>query len=1206
MCELTVPSRPQAVTGLEALFEGLSLAGRVDFTLPLMNEDGTEGSGDLGYTVVVNGTIKGTGSAPYGQNVSVPVTADSDGTVEISVYCTNADGDSEPAATSLYVGQDTPLAPAGVELSYNAPLMQLQWQPVTQGVHGGYIDPKQVTYTVATAGGEGIKGESISVCTFSEEVALPVKPTAYAYKVTAVQGDKMSGESVSNQVVLYDIPLPYENDFATEESVTGYTFINANNDNEEWEWFKQLQNGCVYLRTYGNNDKNDWMVTPKLHFEKGNIYKFTCDMKCSLPKYPERVCVTAGLAPTAEAMDITVMDTTMVDKDEWYNYQGYIDVPESGDYYVGIHAMSDPGMYMIFVDNLKVSAPMTGETPLMPDSLVVIPDVHGALTAEIRVKAPACTYNGNPLEGFAAMSKIEVRRDGNLICAFDNPSPGEWLSYMDTVPKSYYYDYDAVAYNRHGVGPAAVTTEFIGVRKPAAPESVKIYETGVPGEIKVTWTPVRTDEKGNEILPGQISYAIVQPDHVNEFYASNIAGTDSVHTIRIVDEGQQQFIQVAVRARTDYGYGPATVSNFMASGDPYTLPFRESFANAGYSHIWGVRRINGNPVWAPCTDLSLKDKSASDGDNGYLAMKATAVDDESRFFSGIIDLAGAEHPHFSFSTYNVFDSEGSKEPNPNELSVWVREVNETAESENWERVTEPAAVDSICGHVPGEWADTHVDLSAYSGKKIQVGVQAKAKYYTYTMLDNFRLEEYLDHDLVAAPLEAPASVNAGDTIHVSLRVTNHGINRAEGYNVNFMGASGESLLTIVGTALEPNETRVYTLADPTDKFQSQEVRRYTATVDYGPDMSAANNTTEPLAVEVRVVSLPSPGNLTVTGNENNLPLLSWEAPVIDNGFEQKQEDFESFPSFSSDNYDHWTFIDRDLSPVGGVEGLPIPGLTSGESLCGFFVFDNAEPVFNSSFDAQSGTKMLASMFRYDDKQTDDWAISPLLSGNSQTIKFHARSYTSQYPEKLEFYYTLKPSLDPEDYTRVAGASVSQVPMEWTEYSVKVPEGAMHFALRSCATGGFFLFVDDVQFELHNCQEAGRTDLAATGYNVYRDRIKVNEATIEGQSWLDASCPEGNHEYHVKAVFNNGLEGLHSEPVEYEYISNGVGMVQGGENPWVRCSGGSIIVERTGGLEVVISNVNGMVVYRSSGDAAVDVVPGAYTVTVAGKTVKVVV
>ena len=45
------------------------------------------------------------------------------------------------------------------------------------------------------------------------------------------------------------------------------------------------------------------------------------------------------------------------------------------------------------------------------------------------------------------------------------------------------------------------------------------------------------------------------------------------------------------------------------------------------------------------------------------------------------------------------------------------------------------------------------------------------------------------------------------------------------------------------------------------------------------------------------------------------------------------------------------------------------------------------------------------MFAYDDSQVDDWAISPALSGNAQTISFYAKSYSKDYPEKIEVLYS---------------------------------------------------------------------------------------------------------------------------------------------------------------------------------------------------------
>ncbi|MDE6043735.1 MAG: choice-of-anchor J domain-containing protein, partial [Muribaculaceae bacterium] len=182
----------------------------------------------------------------------------------------------------------------------------------------------------------------------------------------------------------------------------------------------------------------------------------------------------------------------------------------------------------------------------------------------------------------------------------------------------------------------------------------------------------------------------------------------------------------------------------------------------------------------------------------------------------------------------------------------------------------------------------------------------------------------------------------------------------------------------------------------------------------------------------------------------------------------------------------------------------------------FFVFDASGDDFNATFAGHSGDMYLAALYRADDGTTDDWAISPELTGDAQTISFWACSYHSSYPEKIEMYYSTG-SLDPADFTKV-GNTVNPVPQDWTEYSFDVPAGAKHFAIRSCATGSFMLMLDDFTFAAAGATSA---DLSIVGYDVYRDGEKITAEPVAECEYLDTEAAVGEHSYVVVTVYTTG-------------------------------------------------------------------------------------
>lgn len=97
---------------------------------------------------------------------------------------------------------------------------------------------------------------------------------------------------------------------------------------------------------------------------------------------------------------------------------------------------------------------------------------------------------------------------------------------------------------------------------------------------------------------------------------------------------------------------------------------------------------------------------------------------------------------------------------------------------------------------------------------------------------------------------------------------------------------------------------------------------------------------------------------------------------------------------------------------------------------------------------------------YEAPQNDDWAISPELSGNAQTITFWASSLD---PEFLETFQVLYSSTNKET------ASFTQIGEDynttgWKEYSVELPAGAKYFAIRCITWDSGMFMIDDVTYE----------------------------------------------------------------------------------------------------------------------------------------------
>ncbi|MDE6360394.1 MAG: choice-of-anchor J domain-containing protein, partial [Muribaculaceae bacterium] len=176
------------------------------------------------------------------------------------------------------------------------------------------------------------------------------------------------------------------------------------------------------------------------------------------------------------------------------------------------------------------------------------------------------------------------------------------------------------------------------------------------------------------------------------------------------------------------------------------------------------------------------------------------------------------------------------------------------------------------------------------------------------------------------------------------------------------------------------------------------------------------------------------------------------------------------------------------------------------------------------YTAHSGHQYLVSMAVTDSdftqKRSDDWAISPQLNGKAQTISFWAKSMLADALETIEVLYSTS-GTDLDDFTSVA--TFDNVPWEWKQYYFDIPAGAKHFALRCVTRDGYILMVDDVNFT--PADNAASLDLS--GYNVYRNGVKINEAPVTSTSYADQEASDKNAVYNVTAIYTGRGESMFS-------------------------------------------------------------------------------
>lgn len=966
------------------------------------------------------------------------------------------------------------------------------------------------------------------------------------------------------------VSLPYFNSIDEKTDFADFTVIDANGDGKTWAWSsKTARIG------WGYEDMDDWLIMPPMRLEAGNAYTFEFDVRGNNSSSTERFEVKMGDNPSAEAMSEILIGPTDISSSEWI-HQSVDIIPEAdGIYHIGIHGISTEmdGFYL-YVNDVSMSAPMSLGSLSAVTDLSVIPGENGALTANVKFRAPSVLISGEPASDIV---RVEVSEGDAVVGSVQSPLPGSECS----VPVEFTEDGDHTlvvkAYNSEGAGVAAEATVYIGINYPAAPANVTIEETGEVGQVIVSWNEVSEDCQGFPLSPSLVSYTVMSADG-SETVAEDIIGNS--HTFRAVSGSEQDFVQYVIFANTERGRGAGAYTDGIFAGRPYD-EFEESFADGANSHpmsimTWGETEA----TWMIMSDEDISNVRSQDDDNGYILMNGRKENVHSAIGLGKISLKQMTSPGLQFYTLGLDDGEGN--PDINLVEVWIKEKGASGFVKIFEQtVAELAESDA--------WGRVAVDLADYAGKEVELAIAGVIKFYVNIMFDNISIVEMDSHDLSVSLTGPAVAVNQTDFTLVA-EVRNLGREASEGYEVE-LKANGETVARVSAPRLEANGSCKFDFTQQFKAIQREPVS-YTAEVVSADDENPDNDISPVLVVRPKESLLPYVTDLSGKIVENGHVALSWSMPDMDSGAALNTDRFEDGEA-GDKSYGEWIFVDVDDVAVSGFYGTEIPGIENNQTKASFFVFDGSLPQLNATFEAYSGNKYLASMARSDFGMVDDWAISPELTGAAQTVSFFAKSYDPRYLEEVEVYCS-EGSVDPADFELVM--EKTPVADKWTEYQVELPEGSRRFAIRSCAEDAMMLMLDDVSYEVSVSGES----LSLKGYNVYRNNEKITSEPIAANTFEDVDA-DGVLSYVVTAVFETG-ESKASNEVSLEVDS--VSAVS--QEVLISVTKGEILIEGAYGQKVKLCGLDGKVlVDRIAGDTIrLSVDSGVYVVEAGGKNLKV--
>lgn len=216
-------------------------------------------------------------------------------TYTITPYMGTNAGESANA-TSAWVGIDTPAAPANMAVALTAEGRTVSFDPVTEGINGGYIPTSDITYSILRDGEPIATG--IALPTFTDtDLTLPYN--IYAYTAIANLPDAASAPSAAVEVKFgAPLQLPYTPDLTSSPEGALWSFANSVEGKSSWK--VDTAKGAIANSSYSGTA---WAFTPPFHGARGTI-NVSFRASCYRSTYPETVevylCPADSVSPAPE------------------------------------------------------------------------------------------------------------------------------------------------------------------------------------------------------------------------------------------------------------------------------------------------------------------------------------------------------------------------------------------------------------------------------------------------------------------------------------------------------------------------------------------------------------------------------------------------------------------------------------------------------------------------------------------------------------------------------------------------------------------------------------------------------------------------------------------------------------------------------------------------------------------------------------------
>lgn len=1036
----------------------------------------------------------------------------------IRVTVRNANGTSPERRLSTYVGADVPAAVENLTQTIDSlnSRVTLSWQAPTLSKFGGSIDPASLTYRVIRNPLDVVIADGLTECTITDQ--LPDAFAHYSYTVTPYS-PMGEGESATTEEFAWGnafVP-PFTEGFENYDDYDRWTTQNLLED--ELGWY--LMMGVASTLHNDAADADYYLFSPAISLSADQTYTLAFTAHANgWSDLLACLCVGLATAPEADACSTLLLDTLSMRSYSNTEYFADFKIEQSGTYYLYFHDVTPASGSQATLEKLSLTI---NSALSAPDGVGQLKAsyMEGGKGASISFTAPMTSADGQLLD---MIDRIELSHQGekDLLHTFDNPAPGEALSFDHGNAKDGRQTYMVTTYSHDQKGMTLHTSAYVGLDAPLSVRQLQAVQTEA-GCVSLQWcTPIETGLNGGFVDVNNLSYNVYRMDDLDGYWTPVIGSNLSTlcfedkNTNDALGSKRQTVVRYEVTANNKQGEGPRT-SLLTNVGKAYPLTFKESFAAASYdTDGWYSLSNTGKGQWKAVDGAMLAVKPMfADGGMLQFANNSTLPSTATLYCPRVEIGQEAQHPMAVLYLYHGFEAE------PEDLALDILVVANDGEAI---QVTSLPYNDGTIG-----WQRHEIDLIDFVGSdNIRLRLKAYASDNSAALfVDNLSISDKVANDLELTHADFPAAVKAETPSMVTITVSNVGTEASSEAILRLQKDDEETDCTTI-PSLNVGEAIALDLQMHNTLDDAYRQIGYQAILSYDADQHEANDASELTMVNIKGNTLPT---LSLKGTtEGNIVSLEWNEPVATMAV-PLTDDFEAYSPWASQGFGPWTTFDGDKEMTYWLRYWPSMGNHPYGELA-YEVWNNQQAMNEGFFwtdeefwPTHSGQTVLAAFTAIVDPITwdlpvenDNWIISPSIVGGTD-VSFWINKVSSYNNEYFELLYSEQPALeapDAADFMLLRRDSLMG-DEGWKLISATLPREAIYFAIRHCTvTNGYVALLDDVTY---TPDEGSEQAINRQGYNIYRDGERI--ATTEQCSYVDGEALDGTHTYAVTSCWAEG-------------------------------------------------------------------------------------